>query len=125
MHRFRLVALFVTLSALFASFSDAEARCRHPRIGWQFGKSTTTLWSTDEDSVCTSRSLYPDTIERIEILSKARHGMAGTSGPYSVAYKPDHNYRGSDTFSYSVISNSNARKGAGQVARVTVFVEVR
>ena len=125
MHRFRLVALFATLSALFAPISEAEANCRHPPTHWGFGKTVSTLWTTDEEAVCTSRNIHPENIEKIEIVSKPKHGNAGAAGTDSVAYKPNWGYRGADTFAYAVISNANAKKGAGQVARVNVFVEVR
>jgi hypothetical protein len=118
-------AIAATIAVMIASSSSAEAGCHHPNTGWKFGKSVSALWSTDEDGVCTSRSLHPENIEKIEITAKPKHGMAGSSGPDSVAYKPDHNFRGRDTFSYAVISNSNAGKGAGRIARVTVFVDVR
>jgi hypothetical protein len=117
-----IAALFVLL---IGSISTAQAGCRHPPIGWKFGKTVSTLWTTDEEAVCTSRNLYPDKIEKIEIVSKARHGTAGAAGIDSVAYKPNWGYRGSDAFTYAVISNGNAKKGAGRVARVNVFVEVR
>jgi hypothetical protein len=125
MRQHKLVALFATLSALFASISEAEANCRHPPTHWGFGKTVSTLWTTDEEAVCTSRNIHPENIEKIEIVSKPKHGNAGAAGTDSVAYKPNWGYRGSDTFAYAVISNGNAKKGAGQVARVNVFVEVR
>jgi|SRR5581483_4389329 len=115
-------ALLVFASSLFSS---AQAGCRHPPVGWKFGQTVSTLWSTDEEAVCVSRNLHPDQIGKIEIVSKPKHGTAGAAGGDSVAYKPNWGYRGSDTFSYAVISNSNFHKGAGQVARVNVFVEVR
>ena len=115
-----------TLLALaIGPVSSAEGGCRHPAVGWKFGQTVSALWSTDEEAVCVSRNLHPDQIGKIEIVSKPKHGTAGAAGGDSVAYKPNWGYRGSDTFSYAIISNDNFHKGAGQVARVNVFVEVR
>jgi hypothetical protein len=115
-----------TLPALLVgSISNAEAGCRHPPIGWKFGRTVSSPWSTDEEAVCTSRNLYPDQIEKIEIVAKPRHGTAGAAGGDSVAYKPNWGYRGSDAFTYIVISNGNAGKGSSRVARVNIFVDVR
>ena len=119
---------FVTaalLALLVGPVSSAEARCRHPPVAWKFGQTVSSLWSTDEEAVCISRNLYPDQIEKIQIVSKPQHGTAGAAGGDSVAYKPNWGYRGSDAFTYIVISNGNTEKGAGRVARVNVFVEVR
>jgi Bacterial Ig domain len=121
----KTIAVVSLIGSLVGSIACAEARCHHPPIHWTFGKTVSTLWSTDEESVCTSRSLYPDSIEKIQIVSKPKHGTAGAAGSDSVAYKPNWGYRGSDAFTYIVISSSNAKKGAGRVARVNVFVDVR
>jgi len=121
----KAIAIVSLIGSLAASIAGAEARCRHPPTQWRFGQTVSTLWSTDEESVCTSRNLYPDHIEKIQIVSKPKHGTAGAAGSDSVAYKPNWGYRGSDTFAYIVISSSNAKSGAGRVARVNVFVEVR
>ncbi len=120
-----LLATVTLLAVAGGLTSKAEAGCRHPPVGWKFGQTVSTLWSTDEEAVCVSRNLHPDQIGKIEIVSKPKHGTAGAAGGDSVAYKPNWGYRGSDTFSYAVISNDNFHKGAGQVARVNVFVEVR
>lgn len=111
-------ALGVTLPA------GALAKCAHPPIPWKFGHSIATTWRTNEGSVCQSTSTRPEHISKIEITSKPRHGTAGKDGPYGVAYKPDSGFKGSDTFVYVVTSNSNYRKGAGRVAKVTVLVVV-
>lgn len=118
-------ATAMMLAVLAGAVSSADARCRHPPVGWKFGQTVSSLWSTDEEAVCISRNLYPDQIEKIQIVSKPQHGTAGAAGADSVAYKPNWGYRGSDAFSYIVVSNGNARKGAGRVARVNVFVDVR
>lgn len=77
------------LALLVGSISNAEARCRHPPVGWKFGQTVSSLWSTDEEAVCISRNLYPDQIEKIQIVSKPQHGTAGAAGGDSVAYKPN------------------------------------
>jgi len=125
MRQFRIVALFATLSALLAPISAAHANCRHPPTGWRFGQTVSTLWTTDGEAVCIARNIHPENIEKIQIVSKPRHGTAGAADTDSVAYKPNWGYRGSDTFTYVVISNGNAKNGAGQIARVNVFIEVR
>jgi len=125
MRQFWIVVLFASLSVLLAPMSAAQAKCRHEPSHWKFGKTVSVLWSTDEEAVCTSRNIHPEKIEKIEIVSKPKHGTAGAAGADSVAYKPNWGYRGSDAFTYAVISNGNAKKGAGLIARVNVFVEVR
>ncbi len=122
MRQFWIVAL---LSALVAPMSAVQAKCKHEPSHWRFGKTVSVLWSTDEEAVCTSRNIYPEKIEKIEIASKPRHGSAGVAGTESVAYKPNWGYRGSDTFTYIIFSSDNAKNGADQIARVNVFVEVR
>ncbi len=124
MCRFWIVALFATL-ALFAPLSGAQAKCKHEPSHWRFGKTVSVLWSTDEEAVCTARNIHPEKIERIEIASKPKHGSAGVAGTESIAYKPNWGYRGRDTFTYVIRSSANAKNGAGQIARVNVFVEVR
>jgi hypothetical protein len=121
----RTIAAVSVLGAAVIPLSAANANCRHPPIHWKFEKTVSTLWSTDEEAVCISRNLYPENISKIEIASKPRHGTAGAAGTDSVAYKPNWGYRGSDAFTYIVISSANTKKGAGRIARVNVFVEVR
>jgi hypothetical protein len=65
-------------------------------------------------------SYYPQNIAKIEIVSRPQHGIAGRSGPYGVAYKPNAGFHGTDAFAYDVISNSNYREGAGLVAHINV-----
>jgi hypothetical protein len=125
MRRFWVVALFATSSALLEPMSGAQAKCRHEPSHWKFGKTVSVLWSTDEEAVCTARNIHPEKIEKIEIASKPKHGTAGVADTESVAYKPNWGYRGSDMFTYIIFSNANAKNGAGRVARVNVFVDVR
>jgi hypothetical protein len=121
----RTIAAAGLIGAILASLSAANANCRHPPVQWRFGKAVSTLWTTDEEAVCISRNLYPEHIAKIEIASKPRHGTAGAAGADSVAYKPNWGYRGSDAFTYIVVSSAESKKGAGRIARVNVFVEVR
>jgi hypothetical protein len=100
----------------------AEARCTHPGIPWVFGsKTSSTGWIT-EGSVCTSTNFHPENIGSIEIVSKPRNGIAGKSGLFGVAYKPNPGFKGSDAFTYAVTSNAHYRRGAGLVAYITVYV---
>jgi hypothetical protein len=108
--------------AVLAIPSIAAAKCTKPPMPWKFGGSLSSTWRTTEDSVCQTTSNHPENIASIEIDAKPKNGIAGKNGPYGVAYKPNPGFRGSDVFSYSVTSNANYRRGAGLVARVTVYV---
>ena len=92
---------------------------------WQFDQAYDAIWVTDGRSICTSVHTYPENIQKIEITDKPRHGVAGTSGPFGIAYKPQPGFQGSDSFSYAVTSNANYKGGAGHVARITVLVTVQ
>jgi hypothetical protein len=107
-----------------ALVTDAHAACKHDRIPWRYGQSIASVWVTDDRSVCTSTSNEPQYIEKIEIETRPQHGIAGKSGPYAVAYKPNRGFHGSDTFTYAVTSNQSYRRGAGLVSRITVLVTV-
>jgi hypothetical protein len=120
--RFAVTAL---LAMQIGTLSEAHAACRHDRMPWRFGETMASVWVTDDKSVCTSTHSHPENIAKIEFESKPQHGIAGKSGPYAVAYRPNAGFHGSDTFTYAVTSNSNAHRGAGRVARITVFVTVQ
>ena len=124
--KMRVIAFGAVLGAALvaALATDALAKCDKPPMPWKFGGNLTTTWRSTEGSVCTTTSNHPQNIEKIKIISKPQHGVAGRDGPFGVAYKPDAGYRGSDTFVYLVTSNSNFRKGAGWVAKITVLVKV-
>ena len=113
------------LALLLSSVSNAYAACKHDRIPWRFGQSMASMWVTDDRSVCTSTHNHPEHIAKIEIESRPQHGVAGKSGPFAVAYKPNPGFHGSDAFTYAVTSNDNYRRGAGLVARISVFVTVQ
>jgi hypothetical protein len=104
--------------------STALARCTHPPIPWKFGGNITSTWRATDDSVCTSTSKAPQNIAKIEIASKPQHGVAGKNGPFGSHTSRPPGYKGSDSFVYTVTSNSNYRKGAGWVAKITVLVIV-
>jgi hypothetical protein len=110
--------------AILAVPASAYARCHHYPIHWRYGASTSTIWRTTEGSECASTSLHPNDVGAIVIVSKPHHGIAGKDGPFGVAYKPNWGFRGSDSFVYTITSNSNFSKGAGLVARVAVLVMV-
>ena len=63
----KTLAATALLVLLLGPLSNAEARCRHTPVGWKFGQTVSTLWSTDEEAVCVSRNLHPEQIEKIEI----------------------------------------------------------
>lgn len=109
---------------LMVPLSEAKATCKHDGVSSVF-RTAALSWVTDDKSVCTMTMHSPDHIAKIEIDSKPQHGVAGRSGPFGVAYKPEPGFHGSDTFTFAVTSNSNYRKGAGRVGRFTVFVTVR
>jgi hypothetical protein len=100
----------------------AFAKCEHPKIPWAFGRTISSTWRLTGGGTCTSTNNHPENIEKIEIESKAKNGIAGKSGPFAVAYQPNPGFTGSDVFSYAVTSNANYNKGPGWVARVTVYV---
>jgi hypothetical protein len=118
--------LFISIVGLGGMLPNAAyAGCKHDAIPWKFGKQTFSKWQTDNTSVCKSTNNRPQHIQKIEIVSKPQHGLAGKDGPFGVAYKPEAGFHGSDSFVYEVTSNSAYRKGAGMVARVTVVVVVQ
>jgi hypothetical protein len=114
----------ISIYAILTAPSLALAGCEHPPIPWSFGRTTSSTWRTD-GSICSSTNNHPENIDKIEIESRAQNGIAGKSGPFVVAYKPNPGFKGTDVFSYAVTSNANYRKGPGWVARVTVHVIVK
>lgn len=115
-HRLYCWGLYLSPTAVYSA-------CKHEAIPWKFGKQVSTTWQTDDKSVCKTANNRPQHIEKIEIVSKPQHGIAGKDGPFAVAYKPEEGL--SDSFVYAVTSNSAYRKGAGLIARVTVLVIVQ
>lgn len=110
---------------LIAPLSGAKAVCMHDPVRWEFGQTLAFTWVTDDKSVCTTGHLRPQNIAKIEIETKPKHGIAGKDGPFGIAYKPQPGFHGSDTFTYAITSNSNSVRGAGVVARITIFVTVQ
>jgi hypothetical protein len=113
-------------STVFALLSiglcrPAVAACDHEPTKWIFGQSFYQTWRTD-GAACASKSNYPENIGEIRIIEKAKHGIFGKNGPFGVAYRPNPGFKGTDSFSYEVISNARYRHGAGVVA--TVFITV-
>jgi hypothetical protein len=119
-HLFRLFYGFVLL---LSGSGFAYAGCVHPKTAWQFGSAFVGTWRTD-GAVCTSTSFHPENIAAISVVQRPKHGIAGKNGPYGIAYKPDTGFRGNDSFVYTVTSNANYRKGAGQVATITINIIV-
>jgi hypothetical protein len=120
-----LKSLFAIAAIIALTTTGAYAACKHDQIPWRFGQTMASVWVTDDKSVCTSKSNQPQYIEKIEIESKPKQGIAGMSGPDAVAYKPKPGFHGSDIFTYAVTSNRSYPRGAGLVARITVFVTVQ
>ena len=100
----------------------ASAECKHAPIPWEFGRSISSTWRITGGSTCGSNNYHPENIARIEIETRPKNGVAGKSGPFGVAYKPNPGFKGSDTFSYAIIPNAHYRGFLGSVGRVTVNV---
>jgi hypothetical protein len=105
---------------VIAAITNADAACKHPPVPWRFGQSITSEWVTDNKSVCVSTNYHPENIANIEIERKPEHGVAGKSGPFGIAYKPNPGFHGTDTFQYAVRPNDGR-----SVARVSVLVTVQ
>ncbi|MCX7308990.1 MAG: hypothetical protein NTZ72_14025 [Afipia sp.] len=113
----------LALSFLSISSTLAAAKCEHPPIPWSFGRDAIrSAWRITDGSACSTRMNHPEHIAGIEIENKPKNGIAGRDGPYGVAYQPNNGFKGTDDFSFKVISNSRYRKGAGWVGRVHVRV---
>jgi hypothetical protein len=121
----RIPAIATFVAFQMVCVTNAYAACKKDPVLWEFGQAIDTIWITDTSSVCTSIHWYPENIEKIQIIAKPKHGVAGTNGPFGVAYKPQSGFHGSDKFSYSVTSNKNYKGGAGRIARITVLVTVQ
>jgi hypothetical protein len=116
---------FVVFAAIWIGLSrPAMAFCEHPPTKWAFGQQFSQTWITDGE-VCKSISNFPENIDEIRITEKAKHGISGKNGRYGVAYKPNPGFKGTDSFTYEVISNANYRKGPGMVATVMITVIVQ
>jgi hypothetical protein len=99
--------------------------CETSYIPWNFGRSTTSNWTSKNGGVCRINNFHPEYIAKIEIVDRPHHGAAGMAGRVGVAYKPQTGFQGRDTFTYVVTSNQNFQKGAGITATITINVDVQ
>lgn len=118
----KLLAFLILV--IFAFFPAVGlAKCEHFPIPWTFGgPAQLATWRISGGSSCSSTMNHPENIASIEIEIRPKNGIAGRNGPYGVAYQPNSGFKGTDDFTFKVISNSNYRKGPGLIGRTHVRV---
>jgi hypothetical protein len=102
----------------------AKADCDKSPVRWHFGKSVSSYWRVKAGSVCTKelRTAKYTTLTGLAISSKASHGIAGRSGLYSIAYRPEPNFKGTDNFTIAIDGSYGSRSGTA-LMYVSVTVE--
>ena len=105
-----------------ASASPASARCIGPNWLWCNGCAVNTAVTMPKNTTCFLNSNAFAGMVSVRILSKPRNGFAGTASDYRVAYKPNENFVGKDSFSYEATYNDNSLKHHKSIVNMEVTV---
>ena len=111
----------LVLAVWICCLTPVEAGCRVGGFIFAWGSDTSANMLVTGGSTCAinlragSRSAF----ESIRINSRPAHGTAGSSGSYSVAYRPTPGFRGTDSFTFTV------RGTGGQAINVVKSTTIR
>jgi Big-like domain-containing protein len=103
--------VLLTLATWISCSSATDAGCRVGRFRFSWGSDTSASMLVTQGSTCAInlRAGGSSAFGSIKISSRPAHGTAGSSGSYSVAYRPKSGFTGSDSFAFTV-SGSGARE---------------
>ena len=114
-----VVALLMMLS------KPADAGCRVAGFRFSWGSDTSASMMVTGGSTCAInlRAGASSAFESIRISSRPAHGTTGSSGSYSVAYRPNAGFTGSDSFAFTVTGRGREASSKSTTVRVSVTVQ--
>jgi hypothetical protein len=122
-HRAGATVVTLLLVGLFSREGYANCKIEHYII--RIGEITTANWTITNGSACVSNFKLAKTSKysSVGISSKPSHGIAGSAGVDSIAYRPEPGFKGSDAFVVRVEGHGKGKPGEG-IATVRIYVQV-
>jgi hypothetical protein len=105
----------------------ADAGCRFSAFRFSWGSNTSTNVLVTGGSTCAInlRAGSSSAFQSIRISSRPAHGTAGAASSYSVAYRPNAGFRGSDSFAFTVSGKSAQTNNMVKSTTIQVSVTVQ
>jgi hypothetical protein len=117
----------VAFAALIGSANPADAGCHVGRFRFSFDSDSSANMLVTGGSTCAINlwAGLSTAYESIRITSRPAHGTAASSGNYSVAYRPNAGFRGTDSFAFTVRGTGRVRPGVVRSSTIQVSVTVQ